>query len=92
MEFIHNELILALNTHYPFVQIHQPFPATQSPHQSYLIPHESLLIIDIATFHIINSILTTLCENDFISIISGGCTRLLQPRNTGINKSFKEYL
>ncbi|RPB00861.1 hypothetical protein L873DRAFT_1804628 [Choiromyces venosus 120613-1] len=49
--------------------------------------------MDLAAFHILDSILVTLHENNIIpSIIPSGCTRLLQSLDTAVNKLFKEYL
>ena len=49
--------------------------------------------MDLAAFHITDSILATLRENNIVpSIIPGGCTGLLQPLDTAVNKPFKEYL
>jgi len=53
----------------------------------------SLLLMDRTAFHVTETILSTLCSNRIIpSIIPGGCTGLLQPLDTAVNKPFKEYL
>jgi len=53
----------------------------------------SLLLMDRAAFHVTETILSTLRSNRIIpSIIPGGCTGLLQPLDTAVNKPFKEYL
>ena len=56
------------------------------------IPY-SLLLMDQAAFHVTPAILSTLRSHRIIpSIIPGGCTGLLQPLDTEVNKPFKEYL
>ena len=66
-------------------------PATNLIPNSY-IPY-SLLLMDRAAFHVTPAILSTLRSHRIIpSIIPGGCTGLLQPLDTAVNKPFKEYL
>lgn len=49
--------------------------------------------MDLVAFHITDSVLAILRENNIVpSIIRGGCTGLLQPLDTAVNKPFKEYL
>jgi len=92
--FIHEELLPALNIPYPITQSHQPhspIPINNNP--THLSSTRSLLLMDLAAFHITDSILATLRENNIVpSIIPGGCTGLLQPLDTAVNKPFKEYL
>ena len=53
----------------------------------------SLLLLDAAGFHTTPDILQTLrSANITPSIIPGGCTGLIQPLDTAINKPFKQYL
>ena len=72
-QFIHEELLPALNTPYPIVRTLQPttpLPLNQNPtHLS--SSTRSLLLMDMAAFHITDSILATLRENNIVpSIIS----------------------
>ena len=53
----------------------------------------SLLVMDTASFHVTEGILNLLRANNIVpSIIPAGCTGLLQPLDTAVNKPFKEYL
>jgi len=70
------------------IQSNPTQPAGQVPR----IPR-SLLVMDTASFHVTPSILELLRANNIVpSIIPGGCTGLLQPLDTAVNKPFKEYL
>jgi hypothetical protein len=55
--------------------------------------HASLLLLDCARFHKTNEILKQLSDNQiYPSLIPPGCTGLLQPLDTAVNKPFKQYL
>jgi len=53
----------------------------------------SLLLLDAAAFHTTPDVLQRLrSANITPSLIPGGCTGLIQPLDTAINKPFKQYL
>lgn len=53
----------------------------------------SLLVLDSAGFHKTPMVLDVLRSHSIIpSVIPGGCTGLVQPLDTAVNKPFKEYL
>jgi DDE superfamily endonuclease len=55
--------------------------------------HDNLLVMDVATFHKTPSILKKLRENHVMTaFIPSGCTSLLQPLDTAVNKPFKGWL
>ena len=75
----------------------QPYPIPANPNCNPPSPSaatpRSLLLMDLASFHITNIVLDLLCANNIVpSIIPGGCTGLLQPLDTAVNKPFKQYL
>lgn len=54
---------------------------------------EILLVIDAATFHKTQPIKNKLKEhNTTLALIPGGCTSLVQPLDTAINRPFKQWL
>ena len=58
-----------------------------------LTGHDNLLVMDVATFHKTPSILKRLRENHVMTaFIPSGCTSLLQPLDTAVNKPFKGWL
>ncbi|RPA99656.1 hypothetical protein L873DRAFT_871081 [Choiromyces venosus 120613-1] len=53
----------------------------------------SLLVMDVASFHKTPAVLSQLEEHGVTtSLIPRGCTGLLQPLDTAVNKPFKQYL
>jgi hypothetical protein len=58
-----------------------------------LLTHDNLLIMDVASFHKTQAILQKL-RNIHITtaLIPSGCTSLLQPLDTAVNKPFKGWL
>jgi len=53
----------------------------------------SLLVLDAAAFHTTGEALARLRDAKIMpSLIPGGCTGLVQPLDTAVNKPFKEYL
>ncbi|RPA95474.1 hypothetical protein L873DRAFT_1845941 [Choiromyces venosus 120613-1] len=92
LKFIETELLPALqNTHVaastgPTSQ----HSSTEPNHQPY---HESLLLMDVAGFHTTETVLEKLHSAQITtSLIPSGCTGLLQPLNTAVNKPFKSFL
>ncbi|RPB05837.1 hypothetical protein L873DRAFT_1883848, partial [Choiromyces venosus 120613-1] len=54
---------------------------------------KSLLLIDVAGFHTTLEVLQWLHSASITtSLIPSGCTGLLQPLDTTVNKHFKQYL
>ncbi|RPB00518.1 hypothetical protein L873DRAFT_1564006, partial [Choiromyces venosus 120613-1] len=78
LRFIDEELIPAL----------QKAPGTISDNT-----RESLLLMDVAGFHTTPEVLQKLHSASITtSLIPSGCTGLLQPLDTAVNKPFKQYL
>ena len=81
LQFIDQELFPALNIQ----------PVTAPNPQG--LEERSLLVMDVASFHKTPTVLSKLQESGVtVSLIPGGCTGLLQPLDTALNKPFKQYL
>ncbi|RPA97235.1 hypothetical protein L873DRAFT_1691456 [Choiromyces venosus 120613-1] len=90
LDFIENELCPVLwNTHNPSTS--QTTLPTYKPDTT--LNHESLLLMDVAGFHTTETVLEKLHSAQITtSLIPSGCTGLLQPLDTAVNKPFKSFL
>lgn len=88
LQFIDQELIPTLHTTTP-----NGISTCISGKNTSTPPTTSLLILDAAAFHTTEAVLARLKDAHIIpSLIPGGCTGLIQPLDTTVNKPFKAYL